>query len=58
MLLQKYHLYDPSRPLRPWLYRIAVNTSRNLLRRKTWIQLLAGVPIEGKRALRRELRSA
>lgn len=20
----KYHLYDPSRPLRPWLYRIAV----------------------------------
>ncbi|MEK4006657.1 RNA polymerase sigma factor [Paenibacillus sp. FSL H3-0333] len=44
----KYHLYDPSRPLRPWLYRIAVNTSRNLLRRKTWIQLLAGVTIEGK----------
>ncbi|WP_246552734.1 RNA polymerase sigma factor [Paenibacillus tritici] len=42
----KYHLYDSSRPLRPWLYRIAVNMSRNLLRRKVWIRLLAGVPRE------------
>jgi RNA polymerase sigma-70 factor (ECF subfamily) len=43
----KYHLYDSSKPLRPWLYRIAVNMSRNLLRRKTWMRLFPGVPSEG-----------
>ncbi|WP_238651665.1 RNA polymerase sigma factor [Paenibacillus piscarius] len=43
----KYHLYDPSRPLRPWLYRITVNITRNQLRRFTWMRLVAGVPEEG-----------
>lgn len=42
----KYHLYDSSKPLRPWLYRIAVNIARNLLRRKTWMKLFAGVSQE------------
>ncbi|WP_340023840.1 sigma-70 family RNA polymerase sigma factor [Paenibacillus sp. FSL K6-1096] len=43
----KYHLYDSSRPLRPWLYRIAINMARNHLRRFTWMRLVAGVPEKG-----------
>lgn len=43
----KYHLYDSSRPLRPWLYRITVNMARNQLRSFTWMRLVAGVPEEG-----------
>jgi RNA polymerase sigma-70 factor (ECF subfamily) len=33
-LFRARHLYDPSRPLEPWLLRIAGNTCRDLLRRR------------------------
>lgn len=42
----KYHLYDSSKPLRPWLYRMTVNMSRSMLRKKTWMKLFARVPEE------------
>jgi RNA polymerase sigma factor (sigma-70 family) len=41
---QKYHLYDPSRPLRPWLYRITIHTVTNSLRKQRWLQLFGQVP--------------
>jgi len=44
----KYHLYDSSKPLRPWLYRITVNMARSVLRRKNWMQLFTGAAaVEG-----------
>lgn len=40
----KYDLYDSSKPLRPWLYRMTVNMSRSILRKKTWMKLFSIVP--------------
>jgi RNA polymerase sigma factor (sigma-70 family) len=34
---QKYHLYDEQKPIKPWLYRIAVNVTRNTLRKQKWL---------------------
>ncbi|KWX88566.1 RNA polymerase subunit sigma-70 [Paenibacillus riograndensis] len=43
----KFDHYDDSKPLRPWLYRITVNTARNMLRKKSWKQLFTGIPAMG-----------
>jgi RNA polymerase sigma-70 factor (ECF subfamily) len=37
-LFRSRHLFDESRPLQPWLLRIAGNTSRDVLRRRTAAQ--------------------
>ncbi|WP_322745755.1 sigma-70 family RNA polymerase sigma factor [Paenibacillus donghaensis] len=36
-VFQKYHTYDPSRPLRPWLYRITVNLVKSTMRKQKWL---------------------
>lgn len=38
-VMNKYDLYDEGRPFRPWLNRIAVNITRNILRKQTWLKL-------------------
>ena len=45
---QKFHLYDPSRPLRPWLYRMTVNMVRSALRKQRWLTLFGQIPTEEK----------
>ncbi|RQW13865.1 RNA polymerase sigma factor [Paenibacillus rhizophilus] len=40
----KYHLYDSSRPIRPWLYRIAINITRSMQRKLRWQSLFGYVP--------------
>ncbi|GIO29704.1 MULTISPECIES: RNA polymerase sigma factor [Paenibacillus] len=41
---QKYDQYDPSRPLKPWLYRIAVNFAKSAMRRQKWLFFQADPP--------------
>lgn len=41
---QKYHTYDVSRPLRPWLYRITMNLVRSNLRKQRWLSFWGQVP--------------
>ncbi len=36
LVVRKFHQYDPSRPLIPWLTRIAMNCSRNYWRKERW----------------------
>jgi RNA polymerase sigma-70 factor (ECF subfamily) len=31
-----YHKHDATRPIRPWIYRIAANVAHNALRRYKW----------------------
>lgn len=38
-LIGKYHLFDQSKPFRPWLYRLTVNVARNLQRKQRWLRL-------------------
>ncbi|MCZ8521174.1 MULTISPECIES: RNA polymerase sigma factor [Paenibacillus] len=40
----KYKLYDPAKPLRPWLYRITVNLARSMHRKQRWLTFLGQVP--------------
>lgn len=40
----KYHLYDPSKPLRPWLFRITLNLIRGTLRKQRWLTWMGQVP--------------
>jgi RNA polymerase sigma factor (sigma-70 family) len=35
---KKYQLYDPKKPIEPWLYRITVNVTSNILRKQKWLQ--------------------
>jgi len=35
-IFQKYHLYDPAKPIQPWICQIAMNVTRNLLRKNRW----------------------
>lgn len=42
----KYHLYQSPKPLRPWLYRITVNITRSMMRKKSWHRLVSGTESE------------
>lgn len=41
---KKFHLYDSSKPMRPWLYRITINMVRTTLRKQRWLTLFGKVP--------------
>lgn len=43
-VFQKYHSYDPGKPIRPWIYKIALNITRNTLRKQKWLHLIREVP--------------
>ncbi|MBV7276558.1 RNA polymerase sigma factor [Clostridium sp. PL3] len=38
-VLQKYSSYDTSKSFKPWVYSIAVNTVRNMIRKNKWHSL-------------------
>lgn len=40
----KYHSYDPTKPITPWIYKIALNITRRTLRKKKWLHLVKEVP--------------
>jgi RNA polymerase sigma-70 factor (ECF subfamily) len=39
-----YHKYDTTRPIRPWIYRIASNVAYNALRREKWRSYIGAIP--------------
>lgn len=42
LIFRKYHLYDATRPIRPWMATITINVIRAHYRKRKW-QLLLGV---------------
>jgi RNA polymerase sigma-70 factor (ECF subfamily) len=34
---RNYHMYDKNKPFEPWIYKITVNTSRNMCRKSKWL---------------------
>lgn len=43
-IFDKYHLYNPAKPIKPWIYKLMLNTARNMLRRQKWLSFLGMVP--------------
>ena len=33
-IIRKFHLYDSSKPIEPWIYKITVNITRNMIRKQ------------------------
>ena len=44
LVFRKYHLFDPAKPLKPWIYKIALNTTRNMLRKQHWLKFVGETP--------------
>ncbi|HWI47139.1 MAG TPA: RNA polymerase sigma factor [Rummeliibacillus sp.] len=36
-IYKHYHTYDKSKPIKPWIYKIVLNTFRELKRRQKWL---------------------
>jgi RNA polymerase sigma-70 factor (ECF subfamily) len=41
---RKYNTFNPAKPLRPWLYKIALNITRNMLRKQRWLKFTDNLP--------------
>lgn len=45
-IFQKYHLFDSSKPLQPWICKVTVNVARNMLRKHKWQLLTNRFPVK------------
>jgi RNA polymerase sigma factor (sigma-70 family) len=43
-VFKNIHTYDSMKPMKPWIYRITVNTTRNLLRKQKWLSFVGFSP--------------
>ncbi|MEN6326562.1 MAG: RNA polymerase sigma factor [Syntrophomonas sp.] len=43
-VFKKYGSYDSQRPIYPWIYKIALNITRNALRKQKWLDLFGETP--------------
>ena len=43
-VFRKYEQYDADKPFEPWIYRITVNTARNMHRKQKWLAFFGNVP--------------
>lgn len=41
---RKYDTFDSAKSLRPWLYKIALNITRNILRKQRWLKFTDRLP--------------
>lgn len=38
-IFRKYYTFDLTKPIKPWIYKITLNITRNMLRRHKWLHL-------------------
>jgi RNA polymerase sigma factor (sigma-70 family) len=43
-IFRKYYTFDLSKPLKPWIYKITLNITRNMLRKYKWLKFLGDIP--------------
>ncbi len=46
-IFSKYGMYDASKPIKPWIYKITLNITRNMLRKQKWCNLFGETPENG-----------
>lgn len=45
-IMKKFHLYNPEKPIEPWIYRITMNITRNMIRKQKLLNIV-GVNSQG-----------
>jgi RNA polymerase sigma factor (sigma-70 family) len=43
-IFRKYYTIDLTRSLKPWIYKITLNITRNMLRKYKWLKFLGEIP--------------
>lgn len=43
-VFRKYEKFDVSKSIQPWIYKITLNTTRNMLRKHRWLHFVGEVP--------------
>jgi RNA polymerase sigma-70 factor, ECF subfamily len=43
-IFRKYNTFDLTKPLKPWIYKITLNITRNMLRKHKWLHFLGDMP--------------
>jgi RNA polymerase sigma factor (sigma-70 family) len=43
-IMKSIHTYDSSKPIEPWIYKITINTTRNILRKQKWLRFVGVIP--------------
>lgn len=43
-VFRKYYTFDATKPFKPWIYKIALNTTRNMQRKQKWLQFFQEIP--------------
>ncbi len=46
-VFRKYHLYDAAKPITPWIYKITLNITRNMIRKQRWLKFIGIRPDPG-----------
>ncbi|MDC3412868.1 RNA polymerase sigma factor [Aquibacillus sp. 3ASR75-11] len=39
-IIKKFHLYDSAKPIEPWMYKITINITRNMIRKHKLLNLV------------------
>jgi RNA polymerase sigma factor (sigma-70 family) len=43
-VFKKFNTFDSTKPLKPWLYKVALNITRNILRKQKWLKYTDELP--------------
>ena len=45
-VFRKYYTFDSSKPIEPWIYKVTLNVTRNMLRKQKWLTFIGKLPEE------------
>ena len=43
-VFRKYYTFDSSKPIQPWIYKVTLNITRNMLRKQKWLKFIGQLP--------------
>lgn len=43
-VFRKFNTYDSTKSIQPWIYKITINTMRNMLRKQKWLKFIGVTP--------------
>jgi len=43
-VFRKFYTVDSSKPIQPWIYKVTLNVTRNMLRKQKWLKFMGKLP--------------